>query len=402
MDKNEILSQNKLNILHVTPFFPPDKGGISNVVYYLCAALDNHYNIEIITSRHLNCQKQKNEKINNLYEIKSVYFPGWPYSTLKSFSFPLDLGFEIDSIIKKKKFDIVHVHGHHYPICWIAINSAHKHGVKTVLSMHGMYALQPNVLGGKSKIEELFNKYIFRNILTKTDIVIGGTKQIINYGKRYEISASNKFVIIANGVNTSKYKINIDKKVEYRNKYNLKKDSIVILFVGRFEEVKGVSEFTAAVKSAIIQHPDVFEVLIVGGGKLGSYIRSSTNGFENIKILEWQPNEIIHEIYIAADIFILPSKFEALPLAIIEAMNAHLYIIYSPVGGVNDILQGYLKKNVLSNVTSEEICNVLITTIKDNLYLRDDLNSYYYAEKFDWENISKEIGQVYKKLILEK
>src|SRR3978361_2408009 len=110
MSNNKIF-QNKLNILHVTPFFPPDKGGISNLVYYLSISLGKlNNNIQIITSRHINITKQKNKKTNNLNEIKSIYLPGWPYSTLRSFSFPLDLGFKIDRFIKKNNFDIVHVH----------------------------------------------------------------------------------------------------------------------------------------------------------------------------------------------------------------------------------------------------------------------------------------------------
>jgi glycosyltransferase involved in cell wall biosynthesis len=38
-----------------------------------------------------------------------------------------------------------------------------------------------------------------------------------------------------------------EKKCEYRIKYNLNPDSIVILFIGRFEHVKGIIEFANAV-----------------------------------------------------------------------------------------------------------------------------------------------------------
>ena len=100
---------------------------------------------------------------------------------------------------------------------------------------------------------------------------------------------------------------------------------------------------------------------MVGQGKLENKIRSVVQGLKGIQILDWQPAESIHEIYIAADLFILPSKFEALPLTILEAMAADLHIIYSNVGGVNDILQGYTKKNMLKSIAPEEISRACIT-----------------------------------------
>jgi glycosyltransferase involved in cell wall biosynthesis len=395
---NENFLEKKLNILHVTPFFPPDKGGISNVVYYLSNLLYKNNNIHLVVSRHSSNKNKKNGVINNLIEITSIYLPGWPYSTLKSFSFPLDMGIKINSIIKHGHFDIVHVHGHHYPICWIAINSAYRHGITTVLSLHGMYALNPNVLGGKSYIEELFNKIIFKNVLSKVTVVIGGTKQIIDYAKRYG-PLSNKYIVLPSGVDLARYKPNIGKKFEYRKKYNLKNNRIVVLFVGRFEEVKGIAEFANAAKTLSNQYPNTFEIVIVGEGSLESTVKSITKGLDNIHILQWQPNNTIHEIYIASDIFILPSKFEALPLTIIEAMNAHLHIIYTKVGGVEDILEYYSKKTLLSKVTSEELCNSLIKTVKKELHLVSSYDSYLYAEKFNWENIAMELNIIYKNLV---
>jgi phosphatidylinositol glycan class A protein len=394
----EKIIKKKLNVLHVTPFYPPDKGGISNLVYHLCRLLYQHNNnIHIMVSRRLNNKNNQNISNIDLIEIKSLYLPGWPYSTLRSFSFPLENGFKINSIIKKGKFDIVHVHGHHYPICWIAIKSAYKYGITTILSLHGTYALNPNVLGGKSLVEEIFNKSILRHILSKTTVVIGGTKQIIEYAKRY--GESSKYIIIPNGVELSKFKSNIKRKSEFRKKYHIRNERIVVLFVGRFEDVKGVMEFANAAKLILKNYPNTFEIVLVGGGKLESNVKSIIKESTDIHFFQWISNDIIHEIYIASDIFVLPSKFEALPLTIIEAMNAHLFIIYTQVGGVEDILKGYSKKKPLYKVTSEEICKILITVVKDGIYLRESIDSYNYAEKFSWENIAFEIDSLYRKLI---
>ncbi len=117
--------------------------------------------------------------------------PGWPYSTLRNFSIPLDLGFKINEVIKNGKFELVHVNGHHYPISWAAINLLISPSVPVVLSLHGMYALNPGVLGGKSIIEDLFNKSIFSYLLSKSNVVIGGTQQIKEYAEKYAKSTTN-------------------------------------------------------------------------------------------------------------------------------------------------------------------------------------------------------------------
>ena len=131
------------------------------------------------------------------------------------------MGFKLDSIIKHGVFDVVHVHGHHYPLCWIALHSAHKNKIPTVLSLHGTYALNPKKLGGKSMIEDLFNKYLFKKILLKSNFVTGGTNQIIEYARKYS-SSYNKFRIIPGGVDSNKFRTNLNRKKEYREKFKIR------------------------------------------------------------------------------------------------------------------------------------------------------------------------------------
>jgi glycosyltransferase involved in cell wall biosynthesis len=405
LDQAKIIRQKELKILQVTPFFPPSIGGIANLVYNLCNALDNlNIDVHIVTARSNNTEnsyRQNSHAANKLTEIKSIYFPGWPYSTLKNFSIPLDLGMKINSIIKNGHFDIVHVHGHHYPICWIAIRSAYRYNIPIVLSLHGTYALNPKSFGGKSSLEELFNKYIFRNILSKCNLVVGGTKQIIEYAENYS-AICNRFRIVPNGVNTQDYVTNLNKKKEYRSKYHIDLGKVVILFAGRFDESKGALDFAMAAKYLLEQYRNNFEVVIVGKGRLESEIRSCLKGLDNYNIIKWQPAEKIHEIYIASDIYVLPSKFEGLPLSIIEAMNANLHIVFSNVGGVSDILQGYSKKTMLSNATPDEISKIIIDLYKSNEFKNGDEKSLIYAQNFDWSNIAKNFSLYYNELKINK
>jgi len=316
-------------ILTVTPFFPPEVGGITNHVLNLNTRLAKlGDNITIVTPKWFHHKISSHTDFNEVFRINSVYLPGWPYPTLRSVSIPIDFGIKLESIIRKGNFDFIHVHGHHYPISWMAINFAHKHGIPSVLTLHGMYALNPNVLGGRSRIEDFFNRHLFTKILSKTTAVIGLTAQLTNYAKQFG-KESIKYFTIPNGADTARYIENMKRKNEFREKYKIDKDHIVILFCGRFEQVKGIIEFTNAAKN-IVRTKGV-EVVIVGGGSLESFVRSILKCIDGIHLLGWQPAENIHELFIASDIFVIPSNFEALPLTVIEAMNAGLHIVYTPV-----------------------------------------------------------------------
>lgn len=368
------------------------------MVFNICKELDKfHHDIRIVTSKNLmDRHAHKEGSSDKITEIKSIYLPGWPYSTLRNFSFPVDMGFKLGSIIKNEGFDLVHVHGHHYPICWIALHSAHKNRIPTVMSLHGTYALNPTRLGGKSTIEDLFNEFVFKSILRKTDYVIGGTNQNINYAKKYS-SPLNKFRLIPNGVDFIKYRTNLNKKMKYREKFSICQNKIIVLFIGRFDESKGALNFAQAAKILLHKQADKFEIVMVGRGKLEPEIRSLLNGVNGIKILDWQPVENIHEIYIASDIFILPSKFEGLPLTILESMAANLYIIYSNVGGVDEILQNYPKKTMLKSIAPEEISNTCLAVCDDNHF---DFRSIHtnYTFNFDWQDIGRKINEVYTEI----
>jgi glycosyltransferase involved in cell wall biosynthesis len=402
-------SKSGYKILHVTPFFPPDIGGIANHVSNLCIHLSKQGtdNISIVAPRHVRAlRKDSVPTVHNsehtTNRVNSFYLPGWPYPTLRSVSIPIDLGFGIDSLIRKGSFDIIHAHGHHYPISWIAIKSAHKYNIPCVLTLHaGMYLLNPYTLGGKTWFEQLFNKFIVSRILPRTTAVIGLTKQITDFAKEFGgLQSPTKYFTIPNGVNTSIYKKNLQKKNEYRVKYNLRPESVVILFCGRFEHVKGIIEFAKAIKNIIKNKGNEVEALIVGGGTLEYDIRSILSNIKGAHLIGWQSHDYIHELYIASDIFVNPSKSEALPITIIEAMNACLHIVYTPVGGVPDILQGYSSKTMLANASNDEIQKALLSLITDHCILskKTIADSFAYAQKFDWNNIAHDMTQIYREL----
>jgi len=382
-------------ILTVTPHLPPDSGGIANHVFNLNINLVKLGNkVSVIAPKRITEQiTELEQNFDQVFRLSSIHLPGWPYPTMRSMSIPFLMGNEIQTIIKNGNFDIIHVHGHHYPISWIAINAAHKFGIPCILTMHGMYALNPNVIDGRTKIEDYFNKYYFTKILAKTTAVIGTTEIVINYAKKFG-KDSIKYFKISNGVNTIQFKENLKRKEEYRQKYNIGNDKLVILFRGRFEHVKGVIEFAkAAIK--IIKNKNI-EIILLGGGPLESSVKEILNGIDRIHILGWQPLEQIHELYIASDIFVMPSRLEAQGITVIEAMQAGLHIVYSPIGGIPETVEGYSAKTKLNEVSVNEIHKVLTDLISNFPKQNIVKSSYSNTQNFDWSHIATETSKVYE------
>jgi 1,2-diacylglycerol 3-alpha-glucosyltransferase len=384
---------NVYKILTVTPSFPPYIGGIASHVLNLDVELAKQGNeVSVISPKKIN---EKIDTVNGIlkkeWRIDSVYLLGWPYSPLKSISIPLDLGIKLQTIIRKGNFDVIHVHGHYYPISWFAINLAYKYGIPSILTIHEMYGLNPNAIGEKTWFENCYNKFVFKKMLSKSTGVIGLTDEITKFAKRFG-KESVKYFTIPNGVHTNLFKNNIKRKYEYRRKYGIGEDKIVILFCGRFEKIKGIVEFAHATRN-LVKNGQV-EIVVVGKGSLESVVTPILRNTDRIHLFGWQPASSIHELYIASDIFVIPSKFEALPLSIIEAMNAGLYIVYSPVGGIPDILKSYPIKTKLTQVTSDEIEKTLTNLIL-NFSTYETQDALTYAQKFDWKDIALKTSETY-------
>ncbi|MEO9320265.1 MAG: glycosyltransferase family 4 protein [Nitrososphaera sp.] len=394
---------NSFRILQVTPFYPPDKGGIATHTLNLSNQLSKSgHDITIVAPRPRRIKyKPSANALKKILTIPSVYLPGWPYPTLKSFSIPVDFGKQLDEIIKTGNFDIIHAHGHHYPITWSALRSAAKYGIPSVLTLHGMYALNPHVDGGKSNFEVMFNKLVFKRVLRKTNCVIGLTKQITDYGRTFA-TRKTSFYTIGNGVDTQKYHENLNRKLQFRQKYNIPIGSKVVLFVGRFEHVKGILELSRAAKSLIQAGASDLHIVLVGAGSLDKEVRSILDRVDSAQVLSWQSSETIHELYIASDFFILPSKFEALPITIIEAMNAGLHIIYTPVGGVSDVLEHYAPKTMIRSCTTVDIRSAISRLLTDNQSQTDIKESIRYSQNFDWSKIAASVADVYSMMSFGK
>ncbi len=112
-----------------------------------------------------------------------------------------------------------------------------------------------------------------------------------------------------------------------------------VLFVGNLSERKGVSDLLAALALPGFDRRQV-EVQIVGGGDVASYqARANALGLKHlVHFSGWVGQPEVARLMAAADVLVLPSYDEGLPLVILEALANGVAVVCSPVGEIDAVL----------------------------------------------------------------
>lgn len=180
---------------------------------------------------------------------------------------------------------------------------------------------------GENFVTWLLSKLIVlleKTILKNANFVFPVTKELMELTDKRNVK--NKF-LSPNFVDLSKFK-----DLESKEKIEIDK-KIKILYVGRFEEEKGIKVLLKGIK-IFTHNKENVEFLLVGDGSLKEWVNiyiRNTN-LKNVKLLGTYSHEKMPKIYNMSDIFILPSYTEGSPASLIEAMSCGIASIATSVG----------------------------------------------------------------------
>lgn len=148
---------------------------------------------------------------------------------------------------------------------------------------------------------------------------------------------SNRITIIHNAIMPFDV-AHIDRK-SVRQRLGLKRDDVFFVAVGRLVYEKGHEFLVEAMSAAARKNPRAVAG-ICGAGPLHDQLREQIQKLglqEQVKLLgQW---DAIPELLAASDVFVLPSRWEGLPMALLEGMMAGLPVIATRVEGVDEVVQ---------------------------------------------------------------
>jgi glycosyltransferase involved in cell wall biosynthesis len=203
-------------------------------------------------------------------------------------------------------------------------------------------------------------------------------EQLVDVG----IGAEDKFSVINPGV---KNPLRIEKTIA-RSRFGIPAESIVVGWMGRFEDVKAPNR----VLELAGHFPGVI-FLMAGTGKLFEEIKSLAPS--NLILPGWSD---ANQIWSATDIALLTSLNEAQPIALIEAGLLGIPSVADDIGSVSEVVidgqSGFLCK------TFDDRSEALKLLIGD-IDLREKMGRYassYCAAQFSTQNFAEAHIRVYK------
>ncbi|VFS57092.1 GDP-mannose-dependent alpha-(1-6)-phosphatidylinositol monomannoside mannosyltransferase [Leminorella grimontii] len=158
--------------------------------------------------------------------------------------------------------------------------------------------------------------------------------------------------VIPNGVDINKfYSFTYENKLKIREKEGFSHHDIIIGMLGRLWEQKNPLFLLRAFNIISKKFPNV-KLVYIGDGDLKKDILEciSYEGLtDKVKVLGWREDtEFLLNIL---DIFVLPSKWEGMPLAILEAQSVELPCLVSDIPGNRHIVKNN-KTGLLFNLNN--------------------------------------------------
>ncbi len=360
-------------IYQISAHYPPYLGGLEKVTENISKNLAaRDYEVEVITST-IQSKNNKDSVRNNLNIVR--------LKGSEIFNVPIIWNL-FPYLLKTNSNSIFHVHISQLLFPEIALLAAKIKKIPTIAHLHS--DTQPSSFFGF--IFVIYKKLIFPITLRNYDKIIVLTSDHFNMiVNKYKVNPT-KIYIIPNGISQ-----------EYFTKTNRSLHSKPrLLYAGRLSTEKNIEQLLLSLVG--ISHK--YDTKIVGSGPEFMKLKmlSTKLKLSNVSFPGRLDGNKLLSTYLWADIFILPSRGEGMPLTLLEAMATKLPCIGTDVSGIRSLINS--KNGLLVKLDDiQDMKNSIVKLTSTEKYSMMSENALQTANEYRWDTVIDSIVNLYQKMI---
>lgn len=350
-----------------------DITGIGTVIMNYCMALDkDRYDLTVIAGVPIAEKYINDAKENN---IKIVALPSRHTNPQKHYM-------ALYKTLKAGKYDIIHDHGNSSMMA-IELTIARFAGIKIRIA-HSHNSICPNI-----KVHKILNPY-FCSVYTKA-LACGQMAGDWLFGK-------SDFEVVPNGFHTANFAFSKANRKSIRMKLNIE-NQLVIGHIGRMNGQKN-QEYLLKIFEKLAPMRCNAVLLLVGAGPDYQKVKAQAAAHRYRKrIILYGETDNPAALYSAMDVFVFPSRFEGLPVVLLEAQISGLPCIVSDrvtrEMDFGDIVWESIDHD--PKVWAEKICNM--KAVSDTEREKYCLIHKEQIAGYDIENTVKQLDRIYRSLM---
>ena len=243
--------------------------------------------------------------------------------------FDLSKSSEVKQFLQEEGVELVHAHGTR--ACSNTIRAARSLGIPVIYTVHG-WSFHPD-----------------QSILTRTLRIMGERYLTSRAAVNISVSASNRqtgtdriknfrSLVINNGIDRRKF--NPERPLRnIRAELSIPEDALLILFLARFTSHKQPLALIDAFREALPQLPEAHLLLVGDGDQKAEAVEMVSAAGLSGKITFQPFRQDVPDVLAAADVFVLPSLWEGLPIGLLEAMAMGKAVIATDVDGTREVVK---------------------------------------------------------------
>jgi glycosyltransferase involved in cell wall biosynthesis len=232
----------------------------------------------------------------------------------------------LPDLLRRERIQILHTHLFHADLAgrWAADTLALPHLIHTV-----------------HVAEARFRPWQFafaRMSANRCDRIVAVSNAVQEHHARLTGLPAWRYQVIPNGIDASAYSADRQAGAELRQKLGIPAGEILLAYVGRLDRQKGIDVLLSAMSHLGARGKPV-NLVIAGDGPRRFQVEGFMRHGEGGRHTRWLGAvQDVRPVLSAADIFVMPSRWEGLPLATAEAMAAGLPVLGTKASGLAELL----------------------------------------------------------------